>query len=87
VAKIRERYGKENDMEFNKLSRKELVRVGMILLNDIHDEYKHGWMEETTREAFAGVQAALRELGRPRRLKPKEKSNGKSVECIGGPGS
>jgi len=74
-------------MEFNKLSRKELVRVGMILLNDIHDEYKHGWMEETTREAFAGVQAALRELGRPRRLKPKEKSNGKSVECIGGPGS
>ena len=84
MASIRERYGKEEDVELNKLSRKELINVGMILLNEIHEEYKHGWMEETTREAFAGVQAVLKQLGRARRAKPKEKSNGKSVECIGG---
>jgi len=86
VAKIRERYGKEEEMEFNKLSRLEVSRVGLILLNEIHDEYKHGWMEETTREAFAGVQAALIQLGKARRSKLKEKSNGKSVECVGGSG-
>lgn len=83
MAKIRERYGKEEDMEFNKMSRKELVNIGMVLLNEIHEEYKHGWMEETTREAFAGMQAVLKQLGKPRRLKPKEKENGKSMECVG----
>ena len=83
MATIRKRYGKEEGMEFNTMSRIELVRVGMILLNEIHEEYKHGWMEETTREAFAGVQAVLRQLEKPRRLKPKEKSNGKSMERSG----